>query len=172
MSCDVGEATEGFENELWGKATEGLENELWRRWSDGKVGEWAELTAHSQTLPLLHLRHRSFSNPSFASPTSQALHLNHLASRPWQIHKGAKAGLPESVVSTMSEPPLDNSGQNTKDTPSPRIEIKISDPAGNRTRAAMLKGGDSTGHTTATVKCPYINFIWGNFIRRKAAFLN
>ena len=28
--------------------------------------------AHSQTLPLLHLRHSSFSNPSFASPTSQA----------------------------------------------------------------------------------------------------
>ena len=31
MSCDVGEATEG------------LENELWRRWSDRKVGEWAQL---------------------------------------------------------------------------------------------------------------------------------
>ena len=31
MSCDVG------------KATEGLENELWCRWSDGKVGEWALL---------------------------------------------------------------------------------------------------------------------------------
>ena len=31
MSCDVG------------KATEGLENELWRRWSDEKVGEWPEL---------------------------------------------------------------------------------------------------------------------------------
>ena len=30
MNCDVGEATEG------------LENELWYRWSDGKVGEWAE----------------------------------------------------------------------------------------------------------------------------------
>ena len=29
MSCDVGEATEG------------LENELWRRSSDGKLGEWA-----------------------------------------------------------------------------------------------------------------------------------
>ena len=29
MSCDVGEATKG------------LENELWRRWSDEKVGEWA-----------------------------------------------------------------------------------------------------------------------------------
>ena len=99
-ACDVGETKEG------------LENELWRKWSDGKVGEWAELiviviaelilqpvfsyvTVHSPTLlslylrynslsklPLLHLRHSSFSNPSFASPTSQALHLRHLASRP------------------------------------------------------------------------------------------
>ena len=41
------------------------------------------ITAHSPTLPSLHLRHSSFSNPSFASPTSQALHLFHLASRPW-----------------------------------------------------------------------------------------
>ena len=40
------------------------------------------VTAHSPTLTLLHLRHSSFSNPSFASPTSQALHLIHLASRP------------------------------------------------------------------------------------------
>ena len=40
-------------------------------------------TTHSPTLPLLHLRHSSFCNPSFASPTSQALHLIHLASRPW-----------------------------------------------------------------------------------------
>ena len=40
------------------------------------------VTAHSQTLPLLHLHHSSFSNPSFASPTSQALHLRYLASRP------------------------------------------------------------------------------------------
>ena len=40
------------------------------------------VTAHSSTFSLLHLRHSSFSNPSFASPTSQALHLNHLASRP------------------------------------------------------------------------------------------
>ena len=55
---------------------------------------WAELilqpsrrftyvTAHSPTLPLLHLYHSSFSNPSFAFPTSHALHLIHLASRPW-----------------------------------------------------------------------------------------
>ena len=65
MSCDVG------------KATEGLDNELWRRWSDGKIGEWAELCdnlgcrAHSPTFPSLYLRHSSFSNPSVALPTSQ-----------------------------------------------------------------------------------------------------
>ena len=41
------------------------------------------VTAHSTTLPLLHLHHSSFSNPSFASPTSQVLHLIHLASHPW-----------------------------------------------------------------------------------------
>ena len=29
------------------------------------------VTAHSPILPLLHLHHSSFSNPSFASPTSQ-----------------------------------------------------------------------------------------------------
>ena len=40
------------------------------------------VTDHSQTLPLLHLRNSSFSNASFASPTSQALHLILLASRP------------------------------------------------------------------------------------------
>ena len=39
------------------------------------------VTAHSPILPLLHLRHSSFSNPSFASPASQALHLIRLASR-------------------------------------------------------------------------------------------
>ena len=55
-----------------GKAAEGLENELRRRWSDRKVKEWA-----------LHLRHSSFYNHSFASPTSQDLHLRHLSSRPW-----------------------------------------------------------------------------------------
>ena len=30
------------------------------------------ITAHSPTLPLLHLHHSSFTNPSFASPMSQA----------------------------------------------------------------------------------------------------
>ena len=90
MSCDVG------------KATEGLENELWCRWSDELCSfsnlfvtsptselilqsfrRFTYVTAHSPTLPLLHLRHSSFSTPSFASPTSQDFHLRHLASRPW-----------------------------------------------------------------------------------------
>ena len=99
MSCDVG------------KAREGLENELWRRWSDGKLWEWAHsltspgeplmgkiplkavrvvnltygelilqafchftyVTAHSPTLPSLYLHHSSFSNSSVASPTSQLI---------------------------------------------------------------------------------------------------
>ena len=46
------------------------------------------ITAHAPTLPLLYLYHSSFSNPSFASPASQALHLIHLASHPWcQVEK-------------------------------------------------------------------------------------
>ena len=80
MSCDVG------------KAKEGLENELWCRWSNEKFGEWAELiviviaelilqpfrhftyvTAYSPTLPSLYLRHSSFSNPFVASPMSQLI---------------------------------------------------------------------------------------------------
>ena len=80
MSCDVG------------KAREGLENELWRRWSDRKVGEWTELiviaelilqafshftyvTVHSDfpSFPSLHLRHSSFPYPSLILPTSQLI---------------------------------------------------------------------------------------------------
>ena len=34
--------------------------------------------------------------------------------------------------------------------PSPKIEIKISDPDGNRTRSTGLEGRDSTDHATAT----------------------
>ena len=48
---------------------------------------FTHVTAHSQTLPLLHLRQSSFSNPDFASPTSQALHLIHLASCPCSSHR-------------------------------------------------------------------------------------
>ena len=98
-ACDVGEAEEG------------LENEMWRRWSNGRVGEWAVtyvkrrkgwrmrcdmcevnekvgewallilqpfrhftyVRAHSPTLPSLYLRHSSFSNPSVASLTSHLI---------------------------------------------------------------------------------------------------
>ena len=41
-ACDVEKRKEGWRISCdVGEATEGLENELWRRWSDGKVGEWA-----------------------------------------------------------------------------------------------------------------------------------
>ena len=89
MSCDVGEATESLENELCydynyelcsfskllvASPTSHLILRYLRRLT--------YVTAHSSTIPLLHLRHSSFSNPSFASPTSQDFHLRHLASRP------------------------------------------------------------------------------------------
>ena len=75
MSCDIG------------KATEGLENELWRRWNELcciSLYLWALLilklfshftyvTSHSPTLPSLYLRHSWYSNPSVASPTSQII---------------------------------------------------------------------------------------------------
>ena len=43
------------------------------------VRRFTYVIAHSKSLPFLHLRHNTFSNPSFASPTSQALHLIHLS---------------------------------------------------------------------------------------------
>ena len=53
------------------------------------------VTVHSPTLPLLHLRHSSFSNPSFASLTSQVLHLIHLASHPWLTHSARRTSVKE-----------------------------------------------------------------------------
>ena len=55
-------------------------------------------------------------------------------------------------VSTMSGPPPKITQDRTQrtHTHNPRTEIKIPDPAGNRTRAAGLEGRDSTGHATAT----------------------
>ena len=46
----------------------------------------------------------------------------------------------------------DNPGQNTdkEQIPNPRIEIKIPDPAGNRTRASELESRDSTDHASVT----------------------
>ena len=91
MSCDVGEVTARLENELcydynyelcsfsnlsFTSPILQLILQPFRRFT--------YVTAHSPTLPLLYLRHSSFSNPSFASLTSQALHLTQLASRPWK----------------------------------------------------------------------------------------
>ena len=89
MSCDLGEVTEMLENELCydynyelcsfsnlsiTSPTPQLILQPFRRFTYG--------TVHFPTLLLFHLRHGSFSNPSFASPTSQALHLHHRANRP------------------------------------------------------------------------------------------
>ena len=84
MSCDVGEVTERLENELCSNLsvtspTSQLILQPFRR--------FIYVTAHSATLPLLHVRYSSFSNPSFASPTSPALHLRHLPSSPWHKAK-------------------------------------------------------------------------------------
>ena len=71
----------------------------------------------------------------------------------------------------------DNTGQNTdkEHTPNPTTEIKIPDPAGNRTLAAGLEGRDSTDHATARgclqswlLNCGYDLFSYYvafNFIR-------
>ena len=55
MSCDVGKATEGLENEL----------------SLQPFRRLTYVTAHSPTIPLLHLHHSLFPNPSGALPTLQ-----------------------------------------------------------------------------------------------------
>ena len=54
----------------------------------------------------------------------------------------------------------DNTGQNTDKghTPKPRTEIKIPDPAGNRTLAAGLEGRNSTDQATAMDHF-YVNFV-------------
>ena len=83
MSCEVGEVTESYDYnyELYSfsklsvaSPTSQLILQPFRRFT--------YVTAHSPTPPLLQLRHSSFSNPSFASPTSQDFHLRHLASCP------------------------------------------------------------------------------------------
>ena len=58
MSCEVGKATEGLENELFILQP---------------YHHFTYVTTHSPTLLSLHLRHSSFSNPSVASPTSQLI---------------------------------------------------------------------------------------------------
>ena len=65
------------------------------------------------------------------------------------LDRYTSSGLPECVVRIMSGPPRETiqDRTQTKDThPVLRIEIKISGPAGNRTRAAGLEDRDSTAH--------------------------
>ena len=109
MSCDVGKVTGVLENELWrrwcdGKVWEWAELRAVEQSSFSKLSgtsptshlilqpfpRFTYVTTHSLTLLLLHLRHSSFSNPSSASSTSQALNLRHLASRPWFIGKSGR----------------------------------------------------------------------------------
>ena len=52
MSCDLAEVTERLENEQ---------------------SSYSHSRAHSPTIPSLHLRHNSFSNPSVALPMSQLI---------------------------------------------------------------------------------------------------
>ena len=97
MICDVGKVTKWLENELCYDYNYNYNYELCS-FSNLYVSlptsqlilqpfrRFTYVTAHSPTLPLLHLRHSSVSNPSFASPTSQALHLIHLASRPCLLY--------------------------------------------------------------------------------------
>ena len=81
MSCDVGEVWERLENALCSFSNLYVTSHMSQLILQ-PLRRFTYVTVHSPTLPLLHLRHSSFPNPSFASPTSQALHLVHLASRP------------------------------------------------------------------------------------------
>ena len=68
------------------------------------------------------------------------------------LNRYTRAGLPECEVSTMSGPTPETtqSRTHTKDTRLIQEQIKIPGPAGNRTRAALMEGRDSTDHATAT----------------------
>ena len=96
-ACDVGEPTEGSENELWHRWQKGwrmnraypptfpslnLHHSSFSKPSATLLTSqlilqpfycFTYITVYSPTLPLLHLRHSSFSNPSIASPMSQLI---------------------------------------------------------------------------------------------------
>ena len=84
MSCDVGEATEGLENETLTLVIASRINP--RKLPKGTTlsafcADWilqtfrcfTNVTAHSPTLPSLYPYHGSFSYPSVTSPTSQLI---------------------------------------------------------------------------------------------------
>ena len=92
ISC--GWQTYIFDHRTWRTSPDEWSAQCWGPWATRQVKElilqpfrhFTYVTTHSPTLPSLCSRHSSFSNPSFASPTSQALHLIHLASRPCLGH--------------------------------------------------------------------------------------
>ena len=67
MSCDVGEVTERLEKQQSSFSYLSV-NSPTSQLILLPFHRFTYVTAHSPTLPLLHLRHSSFSNPSFASP--------------------------------------------------------------------------------------------------------
>ena len=80
MSCDVGKATEGLENELCYDYNYELLLILqtFRHFTYAHLilqpfSHFTYVTTHSPTLPSLYLRHILFSNPSVASPTSHLI---------------------------------------------------------------------------------------------------
>ena len=59
-------------------------------------------------------------------------------------------GLPEICgQQNVKATARDNTGQNTKDMPSTKIEIKTPDPTKTQSQAARLECRDSTDHITA-----------------------
>ena len=56
------------------------------------------------------------------------------------LDKYTRAGMHECGQENVRATARDNTGHNAKDILSPSIEIKISDPVGNRTPAAGLDG--------------------------------
>ena len=87
MSCDVGGAS--FSNSYIASPTSQLILQPFRRFTyvtahstslpllHLRHRHFTYVTAHSPTLPPLYLRHSSIYSPSGVSPTSQALHLRH-----------------------------------------------------------------------------------------------
>ena len=111
------------------------------------------VTAHSPTLPLLHLRHSSFSNPCFASPTSQALHLIHLASRPWSSSSSGAVIPPSSRLVDHSRP--SPTGQEYSCWP---LLLRLPDcNESSRSSQSSFRAGDiievRVGSTTNTYSC-------------------
>ena len=90
-----------------GEVTEGLENELWHRWSDVRVEEWDSAVASTMSQLILQPIRRfsyvnSFYNPSVASTTSQ------LILQPFRRFTYVSSFYNPSVASptSPSEPPM------------------------------------------------------------------